>query len=356
MSSVALAQFEWLSNEILLDIFVYLDAYHMCQAFYGLNARLDSLIQWGPLHFRCDGSMADRIVWDAVATNSMSSQIRVLSCFGDMRIDPQILQTSMKNLRTIVLYNMILDSIDEVCKHLSANNQIKCLSVQSRSQRWSKRPNQSLSHCILVDYSDRFLSLTHLSLDCCWQEEFPVISTVFPQLRYFSLTNFQFSNDLLHSLQNNMPNLRSFKFQGSYNSFIPSPIIIKQVHELALNTRGDALVLQSILFHFPSLRRLHIECEYYRGYFILDGPTCQQLVEEYLPHLKQLTIDYNPGTVEEILATFYNSDFWSKRLVKVTTETSPAHSQYTMIKTISVGKKWRFHYFDNLNLTKLISC
>ena len=356
MSSVALTQFEWLSNEILLDIFVYLDAYHMCQAFYGLNTRLNSLIQWGPLHLRYDGSMADRIIWDAVATISMSSQIRVLSCFGDMEIDQEILQTTMKNLRTIFLYNMILDSIDEVCKHLSANNQIKCLSVQSRSARWSRRPNQSLAHCILVDYSDRFLSLTHLSLVSCWQEEFPLISTVFPQLRYLSLINFQFSNDLLHSLQNNMPNLRSFKFQGSYDSFIPSPIIIKQVHKLALNTRNDSLVLQSILFHFSSLRRLHIECDYYRGDFALDGPTCQQLVEQYLPHLKQLTIDYDPDTVEELFSTFYNSDFWSKRSVKVTTVTRLVHSQNTMIKTISVGKRWYFHYFDNLNLTKLISC
>src|SRR5690349_6133482 len=130
-------QFESLSNEILLDIFEYLDTYHMCQAWYGLNARINSLLQSTQLHLHYDQSIVEETIWDTVASFYKPPQIRIFSyCLDDMKIDQRILTNSMENLRTIVLYNMVLESIDEVCKHISSDNQIKCLSVQSRPGSW----------------------------------------------------------------------------------------------------------------------------------------------------------------------------------------------------------------------------
>lgn len=354
MSSTQSTRFESLSNEILLDIFEYLDAYHMYEAWYGLNARINSLLQSAQLFVLLNPSIADKTNWNWNALTSFykSSQIRILSCFDDPKVSERIPTGRMENLRTILFHFVHMKSINKIYQQIPYDNQIKCLSIQVKSFAHN-RENQAPSHCILVDHSDRFLSLTHLSIECQWYEEFPVMSVVFPQLRHLSLVNFNFSHNLLQSLQTNMPKLRSLKFQGAYYSLVPSSVIVEHIHELDINVyaQTNITVLVGVLSNFPSLRRLHILSQYHRRYANFNGSFCQQLIERYLPHLKQLTVDFNPGANEEILSTFYKGDFWSTKKVKATTFISPTQSRYPMIKTISFGREWRFQYFDNLHRT-----
>ena len=355
MSSVISTQFESLSNEILLDIFEYLDAYQMYEAWYGLNARINSLLHSAQLFILHDQSMVDKNKWnwDALRSFYKSSQIRILSCSGNVKIDKRIFTDPMENLCTIILNDMTVISIEKVCNQISHENQIKCLSARAIARASGADMTQSFSHCILVGHSGRFLSLTHLSLKCPWYDEFPAMSVVFPQLRYLSLVNFQFSHNLLQSLQTNMPSLRSLKFQVAYYTLIPSPVPVKHVHELSINIHAssDTRLLIGVLSNFPCLRRLHIQSEYRPRYIILNGAICQQLIERYLPQLKQLTIDFNPSADEEILSTFYKSEFWLNKKVKATMSMNPAECRYPVIKTISVGREWRFRYFDNLQHT-----
>ena len=357
MSLLSSTRFEWLSNEILLGIFEYLSAYHMYQAWYGLNARINALIQWVPSHIRYDGSMVDPIIWNAVTSCHQSSKIRMLSCFGDMKIDRRILINPMENLRTIVLNNMPLESIDEVCKFILPDNQIKCLSIQSRSRGWYNGHSQYIPRCLLVEHSIRFQSLTHLSLVYHY-EDFPDTLIILPHLRYLSLVNVKFSHNLLRSMQMTMPSLRSLRFQGAHYSLTPSSMVVQHVHELSISAQAqrDISFLISTLSNFPSLRRLHIDSEYDRRYPILNGPIFQQLIEKYLPHLKQLTIDFNPGVDKEVLSTFRKGEFWLKKRVKGTKLIDPTDSRHSVISTIFFGKEWRFRYFDNLSLAKLLTC
>ena len=351
MSSITSTQLESLSNEILLDIFEYLDAYQMYQAWYGLNARINSLLRSTQLFILHDQSIVDKTSWDWDALTSFykSSQIRILSCFDDVNIDKRIPDGPMENLRTISFHFVRPKLINKICQRIPRDDQIKCLSVQVKSF-WYNQQTKSPPQCILIDHSDRLLSLTHLSLACHWYEAFPVMSVELPRLRYLSLANFKFSHDLLQSLQMSMPSLRSLKFQGAYYTLIPSSVTVKHVHELSINAHDqtDISVLVGVLSNFPSLRRLCIDTQYDRRYLVLNGAICQQLIERYLPQLKQLTIDFNPGADQEILSSFYKGDFWSNKRVKATTSINRTESRYPLVKTISFGREWRFRYFDNL--------
>jgi hypothetical protein len=106
--------------------------------------------------------------------------------------------------------------------------------------------------------------------------------------------------------------------------------------------------VQGVLSKFPSLRRLYIDWQCSRQFPVLNGTQWQQLIEQYLPHLKQLTIDFDQPTDEDILQTFYKNEFWSTKKIKVKMVINKTQSRYRSVKTIYFGKEWHFGYFDNL--------
>lgn len=348
MTSSNSTQLESLSNEIVLDILEYLDAYQMCYAFSNLNTRLNSLLRLARLYISYNLSTVCQTIWDTVISLPQFSQSRVLSISNASKIDERILIDLMKTLRTISCHSINLKSINEICHHISPENQIKCLSILEKTAELYDGTIPSLAHLLLIDHSHRFLSLTHLSLIIPWYRKFPVISTIFPQLRYLSLTNFYFSIDLLHFLHANTPNLRSLKFLGIFHPITWSSILINHLHELHINHQNKSSHLEGILSNFPSLRRLHIEWKYHERYMMFNGSLCQQLIERYCLDIKQLTIDFDSGVDPTILSTFHQGDFWSKKQMKVKTSLNPTQSKFRLIKSISFGQEWHFSYFDNL--------
>ena len=348
MFSVTSTQFEALSNEILLDIFEYLDAYHMCYTFYALNSRINSLLRLARLFISYNLSTVSQTVWDTVVSFPQFSQSRVLSISCTSKVDEQILINSIQNLRTISCHSINLKSIDGICHQISPENQIKYLSVLERPAEWCDGTILSLAHLLLVDHSHRFLSLTHLSLTIPWNRKFPVVSIIFHHLQYLSLTNFYFSTDLLQFLCQNTPNLRSLKFLGMFHPITWPSMVVKHVRELHINNLKKSSCLEGVLSNFPSLRRLHIDCEDQQRYTVFNGSLYQQLIERYCPDFKQLTIDFNPDADPELLSTFCQGDFWSRKRMKVKTSINPIQSRFPLIKSISFGKEWHFPYFDNL--------
>jgi hypothetical protein len=98
---------------------------------------------------------------------------------------------------------------------------------------------------------------------------------------------------------------------------------------------------------FPCLRRLHTDWENSQRSQVINGTQWQELIEKYLPHLKQLTIDFDEGTDAEIVKTFYTGDFWSTKRVKVKTLINKTASRFPLVKTIYFGRQWHFGYFDH---------
>ena len=345
MNSVGSTQLESLSNELILDIFEYLDGYDSCQAFYGLNHRINTLLQSAQLHILHHASKENEIIWNTLISFIKPSQIRAICSYDGTNVDEQILSAANKNLRTLCLHRMTNEYINEICQQVPDDNQIKCLSIngQERYVGWKRH---SIVDSILVDHGHRFVSLVQLQISSIGWLNFPIVPISFPQLRQLSIGNCYFSIEFLEFLQNNTPNLRSLRFNVNFNASHPSSTIISHIHELHMNNPSNLPLLQSVLSKFPSLRRLHLHWQSNRRSFVIDGTQWQQLIEQYLPHLKQLTIDFAEGIDEDILQTFNQGEFWSTKKIKAKMTINKAQSRYRLVKTIYFGKEWHFGYFD----------
>jgi hypothetical protein len=348
MFSVISNRLESLSNELFLDIFEYLDAYNLCQAFYGLNHRINTLLQLTHLHIAYDSSKTNQTIWDVVTSFFNSSQIRVLSSSDGIHIDERFLSSSNENLRSVRLHRMNREYIDKICQHFPTNNQIKYLHIEEEP-RYSLQQTHATIELLLVDHGHRFVSLISLSLlSCNMINMFPVVSVTFSQLRHLSIRNCYFTENVLQFFQDNTPNLRSVKFSGIVS--LPNRLsnIVKHIHEIHMDIPSSLAILQNVFPNFPSLRRLRIDCEYNRRYPVIDGSQWQQLIEQYLPHLKQLTIDFKQGIDEDIMTSFYTGEFWLTKKVKAKMIINKTESRYRLVKTIYFGKEWHFGYFDHL--------
>jgi hypothetical protein len=350
MCSVTFNRLESLSNELLLDIFEYLDAYNLCQAFYGLNHRLNTLLQSAHLHILYDSSKENKIVWDILTSFFNPLQIRILSSYDDINFDERFLSSDNKNLHSVRLLNVNREYINKIFQHFSNDNQVKCLYVREKIQYYSQN-TRSVVDLLLVDHAHRFVSLVNLSLSPSQPiGTFPIVPVTFSQLRHLSIKSYFWTPELLQFFQDNTPNLRSLKFIGYFPMVSPLSKSIKHIHELhTTNPNPHSFnIMDNLLSNFPCLHRLHIDWEYNRRNPVFNGSQWQQLIEKHLPHLKQLTIDFSEGIDEDILKTFYTGEFWLTKKVKVKMVINKTQSRYRLVKTIYFGNEWRFEYFDDL--------
>ena len=349
MCSTTSTRLESLSNELLLDIFEYVDGYNLYQAFYGLNHRINNILRSATLHILYESSYSNNAVWNSLASFANPSQIRVLSFHNHTPIDRGIVPTDKENLYSVRLHGLKQKSISGIFQLFPTDNQIKCLYINECS-RSRDRNNHPLIDFLLLDNGHRFTSLVNLSLSLVPHREiFPEVSVNFPYLRRLSLCHAYWSKDFFEFLQNKAPNVKSLKFNG-YRGAIHSMLDfkLKYIKELHIGYPTSYYDLQDVLPVFPSLIRLHVAYSNDRRSRAIDGSHWQQLIEQRLPELKQLTIDYGRGTEEGIARTFYVGDFWSTKKVSIKMIVNKSQSRYRLVKTIYFGRPWKFAYFDGL--------
>ena len=346
MNSSASTPLESFSNELLLDIFEYLDAYELCQAFYGLNDRINTLLQMAQLHILHHASKKDETIWNTLVSFVNPSQIRRISSYDGTEIDQRILSVVNENLRAICLHAMTVKDTEEIFQQIPTNNRIQCVSINNEGM-YNDQASGSIFDLLLVDQAHRFVSLVQLSISSNWVN-FPAVSSTFPQLRRLSTENTYYCTNMVEFLQNKTPNLRSVKLNTIFHPVLPSSSIFNHLQELHMNVRDDPISLKDILSRSPSLRRLCLHCQCRGRNPVIDGTQCQKLIEQYLPHLKQLTIHFNPAADEDFLETFYKNEYWLTKKIKAKRTIGKASSRYPLVNTIYFGKEWHFDYFDHL--------
>ncbi|CAF3414152.1 unnamed protein product [Rotaria socialis] len=350
MCPTVLNRIESFSNELLLDIFEYLDAFDLYQAFYGLNYRINDLLQSAQLHIVCDSLHVSNSIHQTLLPCMKPSQIRMVSFYNDLNIDSQFLSSTNENLRLVRLHEINPQSANAAFQHIPASNQIKCLSIRERRD-YTKRNDSCFLNIVFVDQAHRFKCLVNLSLSLAgFTAVFPTVSIRFLELRRLSIYNYDWTIDFIGFLQNNVPNLKSLHFIGNYRLFtISSDLVLKHITELHMNHSGSFANLQTILSLFPCLYRLHLDQSGSHRSAIINGAQWQKLIESCLPHLKQLTIDFGEGIGEDIVQTFYTGEFWIAKRVMVKMIVNKSQSRYRLVKLIYFGHPWHFKYFHNFN-------
>ena len=344
MCAAACDRLERLSNELLLDIFEYLDGYDLCQAFYGLNNRISTLLQSAHLHILHSASKKSESVWNTLQSFIDPSQVRHLSTNYEIDIDKHFLPFCYKNNHSLRLQQIPIQYIKQICEYLPLDNQIKSLHIQDKWMSGSQS-DTSLLDLILVNHAHQFHSIINLSLlPSTIKYDFVHSPTTVPQLRRLSINNYYHHIIFFQFLQDNTPNLRSLKLVGYFNRLNSSSYALKHIKELDIGQLNDLVVLQNVLSSFPSLRRLCINWQESRRNPFFNGSQWQQLIERYLPDLKQWTVTFDEGMDEDSVKTFYSGEFWASKKVKVKMLINKAQSRYRLVKSIYFGKEWRYNY------------
>lgn len=351
MVTIADSRLELLSNEILLEIFEYLDAYNLCQAFYSLNYRINTLLRSVHLYHLCKSTMQNTDVWNNLPQCFSPSQIRALSIHRSSTFDERHISSNNLNLHLIHFRGANTKDIQTILEHLPDDNQIKSLHlIENIALKGPKRRRSTVIELLLADHGHRFRSLVNLSLlPVRHSHVFRDISVTFPQLRRLSIGNCYWDEQFLQFLLSNTPHLRSLQVSRYSNMLVSNKEIpIPQLRELDITYSGCMSYLRNILGHFPCLYRLHIRWEANDRHSVIKGDLIQKIFEQYLPLLKQFTMSFNKEVDEGRVNTFFTNEYWLKKNLKAKVVVSKAQSRYRLVKTISLGKLWSFQYFDNL--------
>lgn len=339
-------QLELLSNELLLDIMEYLDAYTLIKAFHGLNYRLNSLLRLCHVHLCVNSDEYNKEQWNQSIPYFEQSQIRSL----EFREPPYYVDISgyyvpekCCNLRSVTIAWMNHRWLKHLFEDVLVLNQIRTLKVDGIQPDYEDSDNcPSILDTIFNQHGHRFTSLINCALTNLgrYNGEYRNISNIFPHLRRYIIFGQTLTQDLRRFLHESTPNLRTLGISlSSYMSdeFF-SKDVIKHVRELGILPMINYSNLGRLLLMFPSLQRLHIQSDCYRD-SILDGVGWQKILENHLPDIQQLTIDFIGGVSEEVAKTFYTNEFWLRK--KVVTKMVTDKNRKRRVETIYFGQLWR---------------
>ena len=318
-------QLEFLSNELLLELFTFLDTTHLLQAFFGLNYRFNQLLY---THFQ-DHQLSFQSIskdnFDIIChhylpfiidrvrslhlSNKETSNLPGLLFSRCFTLDRFI------HLHSLSLYNIhFLDQLNKItyqCRylpHLTHFNIIKCHVFELREY-------------ILLESLNNIWNiptLTHCNLNGIQRNEQWVckISSISTSMEYLSIERIQCEVRSLSHLFKCTPHLKGLS-TGARPSSSDERLecVIPSMKSLKLGFQGSVDSLKNIFQTMANICHLTVET----SQMYLNGHAWEQVITNYLPNIKvfrlkmKLQFEYNSDNmtenVDELLATFRTA-FW----------------------------------------------
>ncbi|CAF0848799.1 unnamed protein product [Adineta ricciae] len=339
MNPAAHSNFESLSNELLLEVFEYLDAYDLYQTFHALNQRINALLRRANLHVLLESSKNDTTVLNGILSFFTPSQVRVLSLnIDNTTLAKQFVSFTDQNLYSLCVYKQHGNALSEIIPCLSKSSRIKYLRIDE-AFAYGVSSTRSLFDLIFIEYSDYFISLAVAVISFHYRTQASRVQTVFPHLRHLSLAKISLTSTLTDFLRSSTPNLRSLAISPTVQDYLSPAFALAQIRQLHLRYTYNFEYVASLIKMFPSLRRLKIDYVNYPQNFSNINQICKSLTEEHLPYLKQLTIDFEPCVELEIMKSFTIGEFWSAKKLSVIRTMNIMESRCPMVKSIYFGSR-----------------
>lgn len=197
--------FNDLSNDLLLEIFDYLDVFDLFQAFFNLNQRFNRLIADEHNYFQANMiSIGNQqfLFYKNLILPKIGAYIRYLSISDQMNYLQILLRSiSFRNLISIRLYDV---QLSELLSILEQSN-LKYLFIQTKSIQnekhldnlfrilFEQQSNLRAIECQLFtqlffqNYQIKFSQLKQIVLNCdCYSSDFIVLISQLPNLRQIS--------------------------------------------------------------------------------------------------------------------------------------------------------------------------
>jgi hypothetical protein len=314
-------KFERLPNELLLDIFEYFDGIHLFRAFYGLNSRLNNLINTSVKSYQLDFRGASKSDYNFIYCQSIADKVLSIH-IADGDETPNLPEIYFSHhftapyyiqLQSLSLYSIY--SIDTLNTIVLQCHRLPCLT------------NLKFIQCLLNNAPNYIINIIwKLSklINCVIDEDmlkgecFVQLSEISSSIKYLSiddvncdflcLTNILQQTPCLERLSTKIISLR----QNEQLS-----IVVPLLTQLTLSFRGSIETLRNLFQQMINLRSLI----YYRSDLSLTGNEWEDIFIQYLSNVKYFRVKMNfqfsqhdniEDKIDELLATF-QTDFWIKK-------------------------------------------
>lgn len=318
--SLSITQFEYLSNEILYEIFEYLDFYDISQAFLNLNARFEYLLLDPTLPINADCSRISKPNFNAYFTNTVIPNLyRVKSLHLSILSPVNSVLLSLDNFIELTrLETLVLNNIPRL--HLF---DLRYLHALPRLTSLVIIGNHHLNDQEIV-YSRVFqlsaLKYFKVSLD---HRSRPASNTLFPSTNITSpIEHLVIENiihiDLLYAILSYVPHLRRLMIRNIIGSDKRNDPSLNTLAEFTHFTIGlcDLPFSDFQLLANNALRNLRILCiSTNNNRTFLEANQWQDLILASMPNLEifDLQCSYPNQQRSELMISAFRSSFWTDR-------------------------------------------
>ena len=312
-------QFESLANELILEVFEYLPAIRLVQAFHRLNSRLDDLLITHFQSYTFDFRTGSKEEFEHVCQNDLPLLVDQIASLGlsDDDENPHQLQLFLSQGWTLDRFSQLRSlSFDHLraselvtgllaeCPHLVQLRLTGCYFGSSQS---------ALTAFINTVWSLPDLIDCHLNIDVKHGFALPAPDGVSISMKQLTVIGIPFTMGRLAQLCDNTPNLQSLTLDmhAAHEHEFPAATTLPLVTSVNLVFVALAPgVLESFLRNLPNLARLKVETLYAD----IDGHEWAHMIHRYLPQLrtfelKMRVVMQNEQNRQEFFQSF-TSPFW----------------------------------------------
>ncbi|CAF3679157.1 unnamed protein product [Rotaria sordida] len=328
----SITTFEDLSNELIYEIFEYLDFYHVFETFYDLNKRFQDLFIHSNLSIKINISSISKSKCQRYLTHFIMHQthrIKTLRLSNPFATDMTLLLfpiiTNLTRLESLIITNIESKYIKQIINHLSSLPMLSLLIIISIDT--IKNQNgiyQKIFRLPALKYCQMFFNILrerkHLHLPT---NEFSLIEHL--------VINDQILINQLDNLLSCVPQLRRLSLNNlygfSHDRTLTKSITLNYLTHVSLRLYAvhfeDFESITKDFFHKVEILRIYVRCQsvHLSNTEYLNGNRWERLISTHMLNLRIFDFqhqdhiyDYKDDTLTyETHINMFNSSFWIKR-------------------------------------------
>ena len=321
--------FEDLSNELVYEIFEYLNHFHAYNAFFDLNTRFRYLLTNSNSSIKINLSSVSKAIWKQYNADIIENNMHRITTF---RIpDVFIYDCVLSSLEKLLTFNriqcLILNHIEPKCLENLLHQLISLSQLSSLTITTSEyvRNRNDISRAIFSLRALKYCKLSlpaknvHDPLPICVHEYSPIEHLIIKDPTYLHQ---------LDSLLSYVPRLRRtslvlYRNETLIRSALKFIFACKQLTHLSLELSSniDFFLIEKIVRElFPAIEVLHLTLSWYFDQHYANADNWKQLIILQLPYLRIFDIHYPLPAARSIfslsgnmLMNQFTTPFWIDR-------------------------------------------
>ena len=325
---------EDLSNELVYEIFEYLDFYDACEAFSTLNNRYQDLVLNSSIPMNIQVSLMSKSTCQRYTTDMiLPNRNRIHSLhisnqfIYDLPLSPIGMLTEFTRLERLVLDKIPREGVETILIQLASLPRLSSLSIFTNDYRtyndnWYARDIRTTIYTQIFRLSA--LKYCELSLKGCSNNQaLPVATDDFSPIEHLVIVHSITLNEL-YSLLSYVPQLRRFDAHSLQNSLLTptnlSPRVLNHLTDisLTLSIPFDRFA-QLIMDLFHKIQVLRITIAYGSDGFYADSKNWERLILSHMPSLRIFDIrhedwsrhvNHHDGANNPFISSFWMERQW----------------------------------------------